>query len=726
MAQTTSVSAFELEEIIVTAQKRETSLQDTPIAISAFSGDGLEELGIENAEDLTRFVPGADFSTNGGAVAITIRGVGSDGLAQPKDDPSVAAHLDGIYLARQASLSAMFYDIERVEVLRGPQGTLYGRNATGGSLNIITKKPSDELEGAIDFSIGNYGTRQVKGMLNTPLVEDKLNLRMSALFNRHDGYSTELNELYNDPDDADEKAYRAKLSWQVSDDLSIDFGASLYESDAVGPNRTAADTTSLIGVTDINGNVYGGVTGAIIFDPAETANALGDSRIATDERTSMSAFEQSMLIESDTYTMEIEWKINEALTLKSLTGYTEFAQDSRDTSLQYVADPLLNATFDYVTESESFTEELNLSYEADNLKVTTGLFYFSDEGTNDFSEVPGDPSHSLTIYSLQEVENESFAAYLEGTYYLNDNLSITTGVRYTDESKEGGSVTDVSLAGPFGFIAPTYELIAEYDEESIDYKIGLEWTPNENILVYASYSTAFKSGGFNTGAPINLTYEPEEIDAIQAGIKSTWLDGHLQANLAAFSYDYQNLQVTQVLGVSLETQNVSDAEITGLELELQAAPTESILLRAFATITDSEYQDAVISDILDIDAFGGNVYGEIDISGNPLRFTPDYTLGISGAYTISAFGGEITSQLNVYWQDDSYARPHGLEVDRIDAYTRTDVSIRYDSGQENYYIEAYGRNLEDETVLSARFVNPTHTVEYKPPRTYGLSVGYNF
>lgn len=726
VAQVNSSHAFELEEIVVTAQKRETSLQDTPIAISAFSGDGLEELGIDSAEDLARFVPGADFSSNGGAISITIRGVGSDGLSQPKDDPSVAAHLDGIYLARQASLSALFYDTERVEVLRGPQGTLYGRNATGGSLNIITKKPTDEFEGAIDISVGNYAARQVKGMINAPLIEDKLSVRMSAMFNKHDGYSTELNDLYDDPDDADEKAFRAKLAWQLSDSLSVGFGASIYESDAVGPNRTASDTTSLVGVTDINGDAYGGDTGSIIFDPYATAQALGEPKIASDERTALNAFKQSMLIESDTYTLDIEWHISDSLTLKSLTGYTDFTQDSRRSALQYVEDPMLNASFDFITDSESFTEEVNLTYVEGDLKLTGGLFYFSDEGINDFSEVPADPTHSLTIYSLQEVENESFAAYVEGTYQISDNLAITAGLRYTDESKEGGSVTDVSLGGPFGFTAPTNILVAEYDEDSIDYKIGVEWTPNENMLVYANYSTAFKSGGFNTGAPINLNYEPEEIEAIQAGIKSTWLDGQLQANVSAFAYDYQNLQVTQVLGVSLETQNASDAEVSGLEFELQAAPSEAILVRAFATLTESEYQDAVISDILDIDAFGGNVFGEIDISGNPLRFTPDMTVGISGAYTIPAFGGEITSQISVYWQDDSYARPHGLDVDLIESYTQTNISVRYDSDSENYYVELFGRNLEDETVLSARFVNPTHTSEYKPPRTYGLSFGYSF
>jgi iron complex outermembrane receptor protein len=408
-----------------------------------------------------------------------------------------------------------------------------------------------------------------------------------------------------------------------------------------------------------------------------------------------------------------------------LTGYTDFTQDSRRTAIAFEPDPLLNATFDFVTESESFTEELNLIYTGDALKITGGLFYFNDEGINDFSEVAGNPFQQATIFSLQEVESTSFAAFAEGSYALSDSLSITLGLRYTDEEKEGGSVTDVTFGG-FPII-PQNVLVGEYDEDSTDYKVAIDWTPNEDVLVYASYSTAFKSGGFNTGAPLTINYEPEEIKALQAGVKSAWMDNRLYFNVAAFAYDYENLQITQVLGLSLETQNASDAEVYGLEFEIQALPTEALKISAFATFTHSEYKDAIISDIIDIDPFGLNVFGEFDISGNSLRFTPDATVGITAAYTFDIFGGELVPMVNFYWQDDSYARPHGLDVDLIESYTRTDASLRFTSAEGTYYVEVFGRNLEDEdTTLSARFVNPTHVSEYKPPRTYGLNVGYKF
>lgn len=706
--------------IVVTAQRRETQLQETPIAITALGGEALEARGVDSPADLGMFVPGADFSTNGGATSITIRGVGSDGLAQPKDDPSVAAHLDGVYLARPASLAALLYDIERVEILRGPQGTLYGRNATGGALNILAKRPTYRFEAGGELSYGNYDAIQARGFVNVPFG-DTVAFRGSVIYDTRDGYSQQLNPLFDDADDANDLAARATLRWDPAANFSVTLRANFFESDAVGPQRTLLDSRSLRGETDANGVPYGSTTGAIFVNRCALP---GFPEACDNPRAIFTAYRQSQLIRSNTFSVSLEWELSDAFTLRTITGYTDFVQDKDSTAFPF--QPLANnATFDFRTESQTFTQEVNLAYDAGGpLTVVLGAFYLDDDGINLFDEIPNNPFSSVNIQSDQFAETKSISGFGEANYEIFDGFTITGGIRYTNDKKKGSSVTNVLIPFSRPIFVP---LAAEVKFDSTDFKVGLDWKITEQIFAYINYSTAFKTGGVNTGIPVNRTYQPEKLRAWQGGIKAELLGRKLFLNLDAYSYEYKNPQITQVLGVALETQNVDSAEVRGVEISAELRPLSGFNLSAYVAYADSAYGPGLISDIIDLNRFGQTVFGQIQVGGNPLRFTPEWSVGASASYTMPITESfELTARGDFYWQDGATARPHNLEIDQIDSYTLINASLRANIEDGKYFVELFGRNLTDETIVSARFANPLHLVEYRPPRTYGVSVGFNF
>lgn len=614
-------------DIVVTAQKRETILQKTPLAITAVGGDMLQARGINSAIDLATAVPGANFSTNGGATSVTIRGVGSDGLSQPKDDPSVAAHIDGVYLAHPVSLAASFYDMERIEILRGPQGTLYGRNATGGAINLITKAPASRFEMKGDASYGNYNAIQARAMINVPLG-DTLSLRAVGLYNKHDGYATQLNPAFKDGDDAKDNAERITLKWDAMPGLTVSLRANLYHSNSVGPSRTLLDTRSLAGIRDANGVAYGSVTGAIIVNRcgfAQYPQACGDPRAIH------TVYPEFQKVRSNTYSSVISWELSSALSIKSITGYTDFKQDKGSSSRPFL--PLnFNATFNFITKAKTFTQEVDIDYDDGGpLTVVAGGFYLDDDGSNNFNQIAANPNAVASITSNQLSETNSFAFFGEANYKVGP-VTLTGGVRYTKDKKTGSSITNVAV--PFSPLL-TIPFGASVKFDSVDYKIGADWQASENVFAYLNYSTAFKTGGVNTGLPVNTFYRPEKLRAWQGGLRTDWLDRRLRMNLDAFYYKYRNPQITQVLGVSLETQNASSATVKGIEAVTELRPVQGLILTGTATYAKSRYAAAQISDIIDLNPFGQTVFGSIRIGGNPLRFTPEWTFGASAAYEIS-------------------------------------------------------------------------------------------
>lgn len=715
--QTDEVSEF---DIVVTAQKRETDIQSTPIAVTAIGGDSLKERGISTAADLAMFVPGANFSTNGGATSITIRGIGSDGLSQPKDDASVASHLDGVYLPRPASLAATMYDIQRVEVLRGPQGTLYGRNATGGALNIISNEPSDRFEAGGDLSFGNYDAVLARVMVNAPLG-DSFKLRGSVVYDVHDGYSTQLTPGFKDGDDSNSLGGRLTAAWTPDSSLSVVLRANFFTQDNAGQTRNLLDTTSLRGVTDANGVAYGSTTGAIIVDRC----ALGYAEACDNPRAYQSVFQDRQEIKSNTYSGTVTWDITDAISLKAITGYTDFKQD-RDSSSRPFAPVARNASFDFLTTSRAFTQEVNLNYDSGGrLKAVLGGFYLRDKGKNLFDNIAINPNAVASIEVVSFVTTKSKAVFGEASFEILDGLNLTGGIRYTDETKSGNSLAVIQI--PF---RPTLSipLVASTGFTSSDFKAGFDWQATDWVFVYGNYSTAFKSGGINFGSPINLAYNPEKLRAWQGGVRTEWFDRRLRLNLDAYHYKYKNPQITQVFGGSLETQNAQGgATIKGFEVTLDARPVDGLTFGAQYSYASGQYGSGLLSDIIDLDQFGQNVFGQIQIGGNDLRFTPKHTIALNASYRIPvSASSDFTIRGDYFWQDDTFARAQNLPVDRIDSFQTINAAARLTLEDKKYFIEVFGKNLTNETIVSARFVNPLHFAEYRPPRTYGVTIGVNF
>lgn len=707
-------------DIIVTAQKRETALQQTPLAITALGGAGLDSRSIDSAVDLAASVPGANFSTNGGATSITIRGVGSDGLSQPKDDPSVASHIDGVYLARPVSLAASFYDLERIEVLRGPQGTLYGRNATGGALNIITKAPTKDFEAKGDASYGNYNALQLRGAINIPLAST-LAFRAVGYYNKHDGYGEQLNPAFKDGDDANDIGGRATLLWEPASTLSVMLRANLFYSDGVGPSRTLLDTRSLAGVRDANGVAYGSTTGAIFVNRCGFA---AFPQACSNPRAIQTVLPESQKVRSNTFSAAADWTVTDSISLKSITGYTDFKQDKGGASRPFQSADS-NASFDYVSASSTWSQEFNLNYDAGGpFTAVAGAYFLDDDGSNLFESIAINPNAVASVEVDSYSETHSLAFFGEANFEVVNGFTLTGGLRYTKETKSGNSQSRINI--PFG--APfTVPLTGEIDFKSTDYKVGFDWKIKDGIFLYGNYSTAFKSGGVNTGIPVALFYQPERLKAFQAGIRTDWFDRRLRVNIDAYHYDYQNPQITQVLGQSLETQNAASAKVKGVEAVIEVRPVAGLTLSSQASYADSAYGPGRISDIIDLNAFGQTVFGSIEIEGNPLRFTPKWTFGASAAYNMSVSDRtDLAFRVDYLWQDDATTRPQNLVIDQIPAYSVLNATARASFNKKRYFVELFGKNLTNETVISARFVNPLHVAEYRAPRTYGVTLGFAF
>ncbi len=716
-----SGKGFAIEEIIVTAEKREAGVQDTPLAISTFSGEQLAELGIDDAGDLQYYVPGLTFGkTVTRTSQVTLRGIGAENI-NPGGDPGVAVHLDGAYQQSTAFIGQDFFDVERIEVLRGPQGTLYGRNATGGSINIITRRPTDQFEALLRVGLGNYDQRKVQGVISGPLTQS-IRGRLAVDTEQRDGYT---DNVFNGSkiDDQDYYAVRGKIDLDITDHLSLNLSVNSYRDDSTGvplalvsPNPTAPLFTGLDLTTfePVFSNPYA--------DDDAQPNITLQNRRKVRHNTPTTGQENS-----DGFIAELIYDLG-GFTLKSITGYTDMDfENAGDTDSSAEVTTRQSATGQY----ETLTQELLLTSQGGRpLAWTAGLYYYKEDSGRFFGIVLEDSTPlptpfvgvPVTFDSGGDLEARSYAAFGQVTYALSDTWSLTGGVRYTRDEKE---IDEFVLAAAFAIFDPATlgPVISNKDDDwsKTTGRIGVEYAPNDDVLVYGAVSTGFKAGGFNISG-LQSSYDPETVTAYEAGVKTMLAEDRVRLNVAAFYYDYEDLQVFQIETVQAVITNAAKAEVSGVELEALALLSEALQLDASVSYLDATYEQ--FSSVDPVDPAGGFQ----DLSGNHLPRAPELSLNLGLSYTWNlGLGGAVRARANYSWIDDQYFRPFNLDRDRESSYSKTDLSVAWASADERWQAEGFVRNLEDEDtvsnmIIAAGSLGSTTLASFNPPRTFGLTL----
>jgi iron complex outermembrane receptor protein len=722
LAQEEAKESAALEVIIVTAQKRSESLQETPIAISAFSSTMLDERGITDVESLVSAVPGMHFSQAGSNTRITLRGIGTE-QTTVTGDPGVAFHVDGVYQARASASSALFYDLERVEVLRGPQGTLYGRNATGGSINLISKRPESEAGGEFELQIGNYDHKRVRGVFNVPLIEDKLLFRISGQQEKRDGFYENLTQGVDDLEDRDSLNLRTQLLYTPTDTFDALLSVN-YSSD-----KGAGEANKGLGDYPISTNFSKFIN---IYYAGATPNPSDTREI----RTNANAYRNNS---GKGASLTLDWDLG-STTLQSISAWQELVVDTFSDADFSDVDIINENRFQ---DSSQYSQELRLSSAGEGpWEWVTGLYWLSEEsnvsywlndqgaglsslkhprfGVNIFPTIDVGLDNPAYFGNKSTIESDSVGAFVQTSYSITEDVKLTAGLRYSEDEKS----TDVSRKE----FAGQLEDFSNQDSWSkLTWKLGTDWQVTRDNMVYASVSTGFKSGGFLQQKDAE-SYDEEEILAWEFGSKNRFFEDRLQANITAYSYEYTDMQLRTIRELTSVVTNAGESEIKGIELELLARPIENLELSAALAYTDAKFVTYFDDDPLD----DIPKTSPLDLSGNDLARSPDSSVNLLAAYTWELSSGRLRSSINYHWSDDVYFSSYNRDdLDFQESYHKTDASLTYYSADDLWYITLSAQNLGDVEVASQ--INPgdpslggINRVEWQTPRMYKLSVGYHF
>ena len=706
-----------MQEIVVTAQKRTENLQDVPVSVTALSAETLQDRHVTDILDLTNLAPGLQVKTGDNAAnpRIFIRGVGLNDF-NPATASPIGIYVDGVYVASPLAQFASLYDLARVEVLRGPQGTLYGRNTTGGAINIISRQPSQSYEADASVEYGRFNWVDARFGVGGPIVADKLMFRVAGVYQRDDGYT--LNRLTDQTgNNTDRYDLRATLLWKpvsgFDADLSVHLGQSrggsilAYDrtlspktAAATGPDGlcapsfyTSGQCTNILGYANTSGNLY-----------------QGDYRFMG--RDQVKLFGSNLTINKDV----------DGLDLVSVTAYQRADRNDQEDS---DADPLPVLTGSYVAREETFSQELRLqSSSKQRLRYVLGLYYAYDYLTDnsEYFVLPGlvnvfGPATDITLgignyaWPLHQ-ETDSYAAFSQVDYDLTSRLTVTGGVRYSAEHK-GFNYTSVAPNFDYTF----FHFNDNKTFDSVSGKFSLQYRLTNSANIYASYNRGFKSGGFFSGQTTVEAdvgpYKNEDVNAYEVGAKTELFGRMLRADVSGFYYDYTNLQVYTIVQRGLITEqlftNASAARIYGGEIELSSSPLRGLDLSTGLSLLNAEY--------VDFTSVTGNY------SGNQLPSAPHESLNASAHYVHPLPVGDLVSQVDLDYRSKIFFEtsntPRLSDPDR----TFVDAELGWRAPNGRYELGLYGRNLFNETNISNISPIPAlgfDFVSVGKPRTYGM------
>lgn len=682
----TSLHASVLEEVIVTAQKREQSLQDVGISVTAFSGDQMKALGFTNTVDLVAHTPGLNAVSpfgSGNNVAFTLRGVGLNDFSESNEAP-VAVYLDGVYNATLAGIGFQLFDLERAEVLRGPQGTLYGRNSTGGLVHFISKKPTQEYEASVELTLSEYDQVRFEGSAGGGLTEN-LWARGSILYNKHDGYIENTNPGVADAGETDNISGRIQFLYKQSDELEFLFNVHAGESDQVG--AAYKHTASAFGDDGFDSvevpadlNFYGTCPGCDLTGYRDTT---GDFYKTENDR--------EPFIELDTFgtSFTIDWASDD-YSFRSITAYEDVEkQFGEDTD----AGP---APFIEVTnpvDSEQWSQEFQLSKTAERSRWTAGLYYFTrdiDSGTRTDLSREAFIDFPINNNTVTQDETDSISVYGQYEYDVSDKTTLIAGLRFTNEEREFDMVvTDENglLPDPaFAFTETAAGRLTKHDNDYVSYRLEINHRPSDDLLLFASTAKGVKGAGFNIDLGIDprtvedIPFDEEELQSYEIGFKWTLLDGAVRFNSSVFYYDYKDYQAFSFEGLSNVVSN-KDATIYGLDAELIASPWEGWDFNLGLSLLDTEVED---------------INTGVSIIDRELALAPEVTFNALARYEWEAMSGSMSVQGDVQYVGEQFYDITNTTLGTEDSYSVGNLRASYVTASGQTQFSVWVKNVTDE------------------------------
>ena len=718
-----------LEEVVVTARRREEGLQDVPIAVTAFTGQELALRGATDISELAQSLPSVTLepsrATNTTLTAF-IRGVGQqDPLAG--FEQGVALYLDDVYLARPQGTMLDIYDVERIEVLRGPQGTLYGRNAVGGAIKYVTRRLSDEFEGRVRGSYGAYDQVDLVGTVSVP-VSDSFRIGGTVASFQRDGYGdnfTTGEDQYN----KDILGYRLSAEFEPSDRLLV----------RLAYDKTEDDSNPVAGWRPFPGAASGAPVLDDVFD-----STAGAANLPT-----TAGINGNNSVENEGWMVSVDWDVTDTITLRSITADRE---DFTESVIDF--DSLAVPDFDapVIYDNEQFSQEFQLLWNTDRVNAVLGYYYLDAEASNDFDVVLGQIG-PVTAYTGGVVETEAWSVFGDVTYSLTDRLSVAVGVRYTEDERRA----DIFRAAYLGTGSPffgndsaqllavtsDYEADQTYDDTSPRFNVSYRLT--EDATVYAGYSKGWKAGSFdprgaNFSTPaVEEGFDAEELDSWEAGLKATWWEGRALTNVAVFYSEYSDMQIPGSVGVDSDGDGVNDSfvgtvtnagesEISGLEVEGSFLFTENFSAQYALSLLDTEIKEYIVE--------GQNVAGQ-----RAIQNTPEEMAYLAFNYDVPLAGGDLRVSANWSYKGDITQFEIPNEFIDQEAYSLYNASITWLSTDESWLVGLHGKNLGDEEYRTAGYcfgfaatsgcpsalgIEDNATVFFGPPRTWTATVEYRF
>jgi iron complex outermembrane receptor protein len=682
-----------VEEIVVTAERRSQNLQDVPMSIQAFSAESLAQSGTGSNMDLQTQTPGLVMTENSGFGQIYIRGIGSDVIGAGVDN-AVAVYIDGVYQSRPAGSALAFVDVERVEVLKGPQGTLYGRNATGGAINIISKSPSDTFEGDIQAETGSYRKGLLRGTVSGPLGASIAG-RVSFLVNKNDGYTknTLLNTRGNN---RDERAFRGALEINPTDRLQVTLNARYYDSNS-SPTLKSLNTLFNVAYTAFNATQ--------ISDPL-TVRQNVQSGVAT-KQTGADA--------------TVKYEMGEFF-LSSVTAVRKEKLNIKNTDTDATEIDALNVGGGGSPESSDFfSQDFTMGSNSGGPIEWTALASYMHQKT-DYNFAIAVPVARVRTLAVGTLTTDAIGVGGQASYTLASGLSFTAGVRYSNESKKNtetnavnGTVTTFQNAKET-WSAWTPKFVAKY-------------AVTDDTMLYASYSKGFKSGGYNT-LSIGAAWQPERVANSEVGFKSTLLDGRLHVSADAFISKYNNLQLqftnrTPAGALVAVTTNAAKATSKGIEANADARPTENLLFTVGVQLLRGRFDSYVSTNPLN------PAPGAVDQKGNPLLRAPDVTVNFAMQYTWPAAiaANDVTFRFDGYHRSRIYYTAFKDSNASEELNFLGNVQLSFASPEKmGLYGAVFVRNITDKIYHTDILASSSagYVGYIAPPRTFGVQLGYRF
>lgn len=717
-----------LEEITVTARKREESMQNVGISVSALSATEIQRQFARDIQDLANIAPNLIIDDTGqgpgGTAAIFIRGVGVADL-EKNFDPAVGVSVDGVFIGSTAGGLMRSIDLARVEVLRGPQGTLFGRNTVGGLINIERTQPTGELGGRFRAGVENYDTRYLDGIFNFALTENLAVKLTAAMRDQGEGYYDNLT-FGRDQGRQDYINLGANFLWSPTETLELEYTYNMEELDQ--------DTPALVNVTrqdQLFCTAYGYCSASldttITGDRLDVAGGGGRPPAPPAFETNITTVDQiqpafmDAFFDTETHILEARWAFNDALSLDYIYGRWESEEDSLQ---DWDGVPELLYHTQRPGEWKQDSHELRFTWDnAGALTAVAGLFYWDSEYESRMRSYIGFavPGLILDIPQTTNQTTESMAAFFEADWRLNNEWTLTFGGRYTEDEKTSAQFGEVNTLSQGRTEHPS----EEWDEFTP--RLSLKYNYSSDIMFFATYSVGYRAGGFN-GRVSSLEeaiqpYDPETVDNFELGLKSEWMDNRLRLNATVFSMEYQDKQEELQLpsdqtdtGQKTVVINPSSATIQGVEFDMQAYLSENLSLRANLGYLDSEYDDFVYTDP------EGSV---VDLSNLEFRRAPELTGTIDATYEWDVGGGEAWVRGSYRYIDEHFTTATNNPETKNDAQGLVDASVNYVVGDLQFSL--FGRNLTDEDTYTHGYevAGIWSYASTRRPRTYGLEVVYN-